>query len=142
MKKNEIYQQLSQYYDNYQITELLLKETDFTKNQLFLYEELEFLNKEWLMKQIELAELGFPFEYIIKKAEFYWEEFYVDERTLIPRDDTEIMVEKVLELLNWIIPHKTTPSPSFVRRGTINDYWYNFWLITIHYLCLIIFLDL
>lgn len=102
MKKQEIYQELSKHYDNYQITELLLKETDFTKNQLFLCEEIEKINQKWLNNQVELAQSGFPFEYIIQKAEFYWCEFYVDERTLIPRDDTEIMVESVLSLLDEI----------------------------------------
>jgi hypothetical protein len=56
MKKQEIYQELSKYYDNYQITELILKETDFTKNQLFLSEEIEIINQKWLEKQIPLAE--------------------------------------------------------------------------------------
>jgi hypothetical protein len=56
MKKQDIYQELSKYYDNYQITELLLKETDFSKNQLFLYEEVEKINNAWLTNQIELAQ--------------------------------------------------------------------------------------
>jgi len=99
MKKQDIYQELSKYYDNYQITELLLKETDFSKNQLFLYEEVEKINNAWLTNQIELAQSWFPFEYIIKKAEFFWLELYVDERTLIPRNDTEVMVDSVLRLI-------------------------------------------
>jgi hypothetical protein len=71
MKKQEIYQELSKYYDNYQITELIIKETDFTKNQLFLCADIEKFNQEWLNNQVELAQSGFPFEYIIQKAEFY-----------------------------------------------------------------------
>jgi hypothetical protein len=71
MKKQEIYQQLSQYYDNNQITELLLKETGFTKNQLFLCKEIEKINQELLNNQVDLARSGFPYEYIIQKAEFY-----------------------------------------------------------------------
>lgn len=125
MKKQEIYQELSKYYDNYQITELILKETDFTKNQLFLSEEIEIINQKWLEKQIPLAENWFPFEYIIQKAEFYWSEFYVDQRTLIPRDDTEIMVDCVLELLSWIIPPPTgTPFEKERNKWiTLIDIW-------------------
>ncbi|TWH59141.1 release factor glutamine methyltransferase [Desulfitobacterium sp. LBE] len=39
-----------------------------------------------------------PLQYIVKHQEFMGLDFYVDERVLIPRADTEILVEKVLEL--------------------------------------------
>lgn len=126
MKKQGIYQQLSKYYDNYQITELLQKETDFTKNQLFLCEKIDTLTQEWLDNKVKLAKSGFPFEYVIQKAEFYGEEFYIDERVLIPRNDTEVMVEKVLDLITshltplWIHPI----SSSLVSTGiTLIDIW-------------------
>jgi release factor glutamine methyltransferase len=125
MKKQEIYQQLSQYYDNNQITELLLKETGFTKNQLFLCKEIEKINQELLNNQVDLARSGFPFEYIIQKAEFYWCEFYVDERTLIPRNDTEIMVDCVLKLISLIIP-PSSDTPFGKGRNkwiTLIDIW-------------------
>ena len=42
---------------------------------------------------------GTPVSYIRRKKEFYGLEFYVDERVLVPRPDTEILVDKVLQLL-------------------------------------------
>lgn len=39
-----------------------------------------------------------PIEYILQHANFYGKNFYVDERVLIPRPETEILVDKVLEL--------------------------------------------
>ncbi|MEM5818957.1 MAG: HemK/PrmC family methyltransferase, partial [Desulfitobacterium hafniense] len=39
-----------------------------------------------------------PLQYIVKHQEFMGLDFYVDERVLIPRADTEILVGKVLEL--------------------------------------------
>jgi release factor glutamine methyltransferase len=42
---------------------------------------------------------GTPVSYIRRIKEFYGLEFYVDERVLVPRPDTEVLVEKVLGLL-------------------------------------------
>ncbi|MEK7848360.1 MAG: peptide chain release factor N(5)-glutamine methyltransferase, partial [Chloroflexota bacterium] len=39
-----------------------------------------------------------PAAYILKRREFYGLEFYVDRRVLIPRPETELLVEKALEV--------------------------------------------
>jgi release factor glutamine methyltransferase len=38
-------------------------------------------------------------EYIINNAEFYSLDFFVDLRVLIPRNDTEIMVDKAIDTI-------------------------------------------
>jgi len=59
----------------------------------------------------EIEELGFfelvkqrmedvPLEYITKKASFYDEEFFVDRGVLIPRPETEILVDIALETID------------------------------------------
>tara|TARA_Y100001970_G_C14095819_1_gene782601 strand:+ start:199 stop:1041 length:843 start_codon:yes stop_codon:yes gene_type:complete len=47
---------------------------------------------------IERRKKGEPIAYIIKKKEFWKHDFYVDNNVLIPRPDTELIVEEVLKL--------------------------------------------
>ena len=41
---------------------------------------------------------GIPFDYILNESEFMGYKFYVDQRVLIPRPETELIVEWVLDL--------------------------------------------
>lgn len=43
-----------------------------------------------------------PIAYILKEKEFYGETFYVNKNVLIPRPETEILVEKAIQLLEKI----------------------------------------
>ncbi|HSH36832.1 peptide chain release factor N(5)-glutamine methyltransferase [Schnuerera sp.] len=43
---------------------------------------------------------GYPFQYLINKKEFMGLDFYIEEGVLIPRSDTEILVEYVLEYID------------------------------------------
>jgi len=50
-----------------------------------------------LMSAAEKRCSGMPLQYILGEWEFYGRPFYVGEGVLIPRPDTEVLVEKVLE---------------------------------------------
>ncbi len=58
----------------------------------FIYEDEEALFWEMVMKRCDRI----PSQYILNTCEFMGLDFYVDENVLIPRPDTETLVEKVL----------------------------------------------
>ena len=61
----------------------------------------EFQEKEYL-KYIDLLKQGEPIEHITHQKEFMKLNFYVDENVLIPRQDTEILVEEVIKIAKKI----------------------------------------
>jgi len=61
----------------------------------------ELLNSEQLDKfksLIERRKKGEPIAYLIKKKEFWKDEFFVNKDVLIPRPDTELIIEQVLKI--------------------------------------------
>lgn len=73
------------------------------KPKEFLYTHPEIkLTKPQLKKFTALISRrleGEPVAYLRKKKEFYGLDFYVDRRVLIPRPETELLVEKIIKLL-------------------------------------------
>ena len=56
---------------------------------------------EWIQRRKKHE----PFEYIVNKVSFYSEEFYIAPGALIPRPETEILIDQVLE--NIVQPSET-----------------------------------
>ena len=59
-----------------------------------------------LKKEIEALEKNEPLQYVLGKVNFYGNEFYVDKRVLIPRFETEELVENTI---NYIKKFFTKP---------------------------------
>lgn len=68
---------------------LLVNENEILRDQVC---------KEFLLKIKELAK-GMPLQYITNIQEFMGMNFFVDENVLIPRPDTEILVEETLNII-------------------------------------------
>jgi len=71
------------------------------KEYLYAYPEIE-LSSEQLSKFNQLLarrKKHEPIAYIVNNKEFFGIDFFVDKRVLIPRPETEILVEQVLEIV-------------------------------------------
>ena len=76
---------------------IIQKITGLSKEQLFLINKIPEEYKSEIESALKRLEKWEPIEYIINNAEFYLLDFYVDNRVLIPRNDTEVMVDEVLK---------------------------------------------
>lgn len=79
---------------------ILQKVLNKPKEYLLIYDtqEVSEKTKQTYLELIEKVAKGMPVQYITRHQEFMKLDFYVDERVLIPRPDTEILVEEVIQL--------------------------------------------
>jgi len=103
---------------------ILQKITGLSKEQLFLNTDCILTEQQQELYDSYQTRLDSwePLEYILEQASFYWLDFFVDNRVLIPRNDTEVMVECVLETL------KThPPTGTFLEKGRRNLIYIDIW---------------
>lgn len=85
---------------NLDVSVLLCDALKCNKTFLLTHEsdELSKEQEEKFCTYIQKRNSGLPVAYITHRKEFYGLDFYVDENVLIPKPDTEILVEKAVEL--------------------------------------------
>lgn len=84
-------------------SELLLRQTlNINRAEFFLRTGSEISGEEQSLffRLVERRAKGEPSAYILGKREFYGLEFLVDPRVLIPRPETELLVEEAISILN------------------------------------------
>lgn len=83
-------------------TVLLAEALQVSKEKLFCYLHNEMSPKQYNIYKtyLGLRRAGHPVSYIRKKKEFFDIEFYVDKRVLVPRPDTELLVEISIQIIN------------------------------------------
>jgi len=72
---------------------------DMTLSDVFLLEKIEQDVADKVLCVAEQVQNGIPLAYVVGKTWFYDLPFVVDESVLIPRNDTEVLVESVLKLV-------------------------------------------
>lgn len=77
------------------------------------HRELDGLTAARIKRLLEERAQGKPLAYITKKKEFFSEELYVDEGVLIPRPETELLVEEGLKIIEG-----TRRAPHILDMGT------------------------
>ena len=82
-------------------SEILLSNSIKKDKKHIILNPKELLNSEQLEKfkiLIERRKKGEPIAYLINKKEFWKDEFFVNKDVLIPRPDTELIIEQVLKI--------------------------------------------
>ena len=91
---------------------------DTEKARLILYTDRELTDsqfQQWQEAQSQLIQQKIPVHYIINTKNFMGLDFFVDERVLIPRFDTEILVEQAMLEINKLRELRDLAEDSPVR---------------------------
>ena len=90
----------------------LRKEEIFTNQDTQIDENKEKKFFEMIARHVE----GEPIAYITHKKEFYGLDFYVDSRVLIPRPETELLIDEVLKRITSLgIPRPPIETPKGIN---------------------------
>ncbi|WP_088369040.1 peptide chain release factor N(5)-glutamine methyltransferase [endosymbiont 'TC1' of Trimyema compressum] len=86
------------------------------KERVYLHmhgeKNVDSLIESTFLKKIDMLEAGYPFHYVMGKKEWMGLDFLVNEATLIPREDTRILLEAILSLKD------KASNPVLVEIGT------------------------
>lgn len=76
---------------------LLMKYLDVDELWLMTHQNSSVEVSQKLFEWVQRRNENEPFEYITNSVSFYSEEFYIDEGALIPRPETELLIDEVIK---------------------------------------------
>ena len=82
----------------------MMKAVNMDKTGILINGSYELSDNEYknFNSMVMLRQNGMPSQYILGKCEFMGHDFFVDKNVLIPRQDTEILVEEVIKIAKRI----------------------------------------
>ncbi|MEM7801342.1 MAG: peptide chain release factor N(5)-glutamine methyltransferase [Chloroflexota bacterium] len=91
-----------QYAERSAVRHILASELKVSSSQLLGHPETSIDNTTWarILAKLKRAQNGEPLPYLTGIAHFYQDEFLVSRDTLIPRPETELLVEAALHFIN------------------------------------------
>ncbi|MDW5298842.1 MAG: peptide chain release factor N(5)-glutamine methyltransferase [Sedimentibacter sp.] len=91
-------------YNNPSLDVQLILSCLFKKDKIYLHlhrkDEVDDLLAERFYQMAKKRDAGYPLQYMTNLQEFMGLEFYVQEGILVPRPDTETLVEKIIKIVN------------------------------------------
>jgi len=91
-------------YGNPVLEATMVLESLLNVNRIYIYthgkEKVDKAIGDEFLKIMEKRATGYPIQYILKEKEFMGLNFYIEEGVLIPRPDTEILVEYILKYID------------------------------------------
>ncbi len=117
--KRHFKQELSEIYSESESAELFqifaheVIGFDVREQRKNFHENLLIADEEELYKILNLLKTGKPYQQILGKTEFYGLEFFLDENVLIPRPETEELLEFAISNLK-----STNQNPKIIDIGT------------------------
>ncbi len=100
ISKQELIAKCEQFWVSKKNIYLVIRSAlEITEEEFFLEEYFNLTEEKywWIVDDLKRINFWYPIEYVVNSAQFYWYDFYVDSWCLIPRDDTELMVDLILE---------------------------------------------
>ena len=94
----------------------LKERLDFNDNEIYINPNIVLKDKDKTLieKFLKQKEEGIPLDYILNSSKFYEYEFYVDSRVLIPRPETEM----IIDIAEKALINKKTPKVLDIGTGS------------------------
>ena len=111
---SELLKTASRHVDRYDARVLLAHLLNCRKESFIAHPNRQVNNEtaSQFLDQINRVALGYPVPYLTQQQGFWSRQFYVTPDVLIPRPDTETVIEKILEITRW------RPTLSILDLGT------------------------
>lgn len=79
---------------------LVMRYLDVDELWLMMNRDFKIEDTKKLFEWVKRRKNNEPFEYITNSVSFYSEEFYIDSGALIPRPETELLIDEVVKIVN------------------------------------------